>query len=82
MNTETKQQTTFSELISSVSSLAAALQHDIGLKKGEFVAVALPNSAEFIITVLAISECGGVVSLVNPAYNSSKYMDYKFIFDL
>lgn len=74
INTETKQQTTFSQILSSVKHLAAALQQEIGLIKGDIVAVALCNSAEFVITILAISECGAVSSLVNPAYNQSNIL--------
>jgi len=47
--------------------LAAALQADYGLVKGQVVALALPNSEEFIVSFLAVLMCGGVIALVNPA---------------
>lgn len=46
--------------------LAAILQMDYGLAKGQVVALALPNGEEFIVSVLAVLMCGGVLALVNP----------------
>lgn len=57
-----------SELLDSVRSLSAALQTTYGLTKGQMVALALPNCAEFVVSFLAVSRCGGVTALVNPGY--------------
>ena len=47
-------------------NLAGVLQSDFGLSKGQVVALALPNSKEFVVAFLAVLLCGGVVALVNP----------------
>ena len=36
--------------------------------KGQFVALALPNCPEFVISLLSVTRCGAVASMVNPAY--------------
>ncbi|WP_461179096.1 class I adenylate-forming enzyme family protein [Virgibacillus ainsalahensis] len=48
----------------------------LGLKKGDVVAVQLPNSWEFVITHLAISRIGLVFNPLSPAYRKKelKYM--------
>jgi long-chain acyl-CoA synthetase len=52
-------------------TLAAALV-DMGLKKGERVAIILPNCAQFVIGYYAILKAGGVVVACNPTYPPKK----------
>lgn len=68
----TKVEWTFTEVLDAVERLSTALQIEFDLQKGQVVALALPNSAEFIISVLAVSRCGGVASLINPGYTARK----------
>lgn len=51
---------TFAELDADVDRIAAALQAR-GLSKGDRVALALPNTAEFVISYFAVLRAGGVV---------------------
>lgn len=63
--------TTYRELDQSSGALAAALV-DMGLKKGDRVAVVMPNCVAFILSFYAILKAGGVVAAVNPTYPADK----------
>lgn len=52
------------------SAFAFYLQKLVGLKKGDRVAVMLPNVLSFPITLIAIAKIGGVQVNVNPLYTA------------
>lgn len=58
---------TFRELDAASDALAAGLAA-MGLKKGDRVAIVLPNSIAFAISYFAILKAGGVVAATNPTY--------------
>ncbi|AGL03367.1 long-chain-fatty-acid--CoA ligase [Desulfoscipio gibsoniae] len=58
---------TFSRLKEQVDRLATAL-NDLGVKKGDRVAVMLPNCPQTVIAYYAIVSIGGVVVMTNPLY--------------
>jgi long-chain acyl-CoA synthetase len=58
---------TYRELDAESDALAVGLIA-MGLKKGDRVAVILPNSASFAIAYFAILKAGGVVAATNPTY--------------
>ena len=58
---------TYGELLSEVESLAAALQK-LGVKKGDRVAVHLPNCTQFPVAYFATLSLGAVVVPCNPMY--------------
>jgi long-chain acyl-CoA synthetase len=62
---------TYQELDTLSDALAAGLV-DMGLKKGEPVAVIMPNCAAFVISFYAILKAGGVVVATNPTYPPGK----------
>ena len=62
---------TYAELDRASDAMAAALI-DLGLKKGERVAVVMPNSVAFVISFYAILKAGGVVAATNPTYPANK----------
>lgn len=66
---------TFAELDRQSDALAAGLI-DMGLKKGDRVAVILPNSTAFAITYFAVLKAGGVVAATNPTYPAPR-MQYQ-----
>lgn len=68
----TKAELKYSDLLHLVPKLAAGLQSTYKLSKGQYVAVALTNSIEFLITVLAVSQCGAIASFVNPVYTTGR----------
>lgn len=58
---------TYGELDHLSDALAAALV-DMGLRKGDRVAVVLPNSVAFAIIYFGVLKAGGVVAATNPTY--------------
>jgi len=65
---------TYHELGRRVNALAAGL-HQLGLRKGERVAVVLPNSAEFVYCFFGIGRAGGVMVPINPL-NTRREIQY------
>lgn len=63
--------TTYRELDVFSDSLAAALV-DMGLKKGDRVAIIMPNCVAFVVCFYAVLKAGGVVAAVNPTYPADK----------
>ena len=61
----------YAELDRASDALAAALV-DLGLRKGERVAIVMPNSVAFVISFYAILKAGGVVAATNPTYPADK----------
>ncbi|MCA9891532.1 MAG: AMP-binding protein [Anaerolineae bacterium] len=61
----------YTELNQASDALAAALVA-MGLKKGDRVVIAMPNTVAFLISFYAILKAGGVVSAVNPTYPAGK----------
>ena len=66
---------TYKELDEAVSRLATALQ-DLGVQKGDKVAIYLPNCPQFVISYYAILRVGGVVTAVNPLY-TERELEYQ-----
>jgi long-chain acyl-CoA synthetase len=62
---------TYAQLDKLSDELASALI-DLGIKRGDRVAVIMPNIAAFIITYYAILKAGGVVAATNPTYPPDK----------
>jgi len=56
---------TYQELYHSVRVFAGALQKK-GIKKGDRVAIMLPNCPQYIISYFGIAAAGGIVTQVNP----------------
>jgi len=50
-------------------ALACSFQ-DLGVEKGDHVAVTMPNWPELVLTILAAAELGAVVIPLNPAYSA------------
>jgi len=63
--------TTYGELDRLSDALAAGLI-DMGLKKGDRVAIVMPNSVAFVISFYGILKAGGVVAATNPTYPADK----------
>src|SRR5690606_27790418 len=78
---------TYAELDQQSDALAAALV-EMGLQKGDRVAIVMPNVAAFVISFYAILKAGGVVAAANPTYPAEKLQfqindcDAKFIITL
>jgi long-chain acyl-CoA synthetase len=61
----------YGELDRQSDALAAAMV-DMGLKKGDRVALVMPNIAAFAISFYATLKAGGVVAAANPTYPADK----------
>ena len=62
---------TYAELERASEALAAALV-DMGLQKGERVAIVMPNCVAFVVSFFAVLKAGGVVAATNPTYPDGK----------
>lgn len=69
---ETGNSVTYQSILQSSVNLASALQ-ELGLKKGDVVALSSENRFEFTVASLAIIYCGGVLSTLNVTYSPGKY---------
>ncbi len=59
----------YSQMNTLADRLAAALV-ELGVKKGDPVAIFMPNSAQFVMAFYAILKAGGVVVATNPLYSA------------
>jgi long-chain acyl-CoA synthetase len=66
---------TYAELHRQSDALAAALQA-MGVKRGDRVAIVMPNIAGFVISFYAILKAGGVVAAMNPTFPAEKLQWY------
>lgn len=64
----------YQELGQLSDALAVALM-DMGVKKGERVAIILPNTVQFVIAFFAILKAGAVVVATNPTFPPKKLAD-------
>lgn len=65
------QKISFGELRERVDRFATALA-EIGVKKGDRVALLLLNSPEYVVSFFAVTKIGGVITPVSPVYVSSE----------
>jgi len=61
----------FREIREKVDKFASAL-HDLGIQKGDVVALLLLNSPEFIIAYYGILKSGAIISPISPVYVSTE----------
>lgn len=71
------QQMTFAELDRLSTAFAAYLQHDLGLKKGERIAIQMPNLLQFPVAFIGSLKAGLIVVNTNPLY-TPREMEYQF----
>ena len=64
--------TSFRALGAEVNALAGALQKDMGIKKGDRVALLLPNTPYFVIAYFAVLRIGATVVNCNPLYSTGE----------
>lgn len=62
-------QLSYRDLNEKAQALAAFFQQELGLKKGDRLAIMLPNCLQYMITMLAAFKAGLVVVNVNPLYS-------------
>jgi acyl-CoA synthetase (AMP-forming)/AMP-acid ligase II len=70
-----EQTITYAELAGRVEILAGRLS-SAGVRRGDRVALALPNSPEFVEVLLAITAVGAAAAPLNPAYTVDEFRFY------
>ncbi len=65
---------TYFQLISAVDSFAAELESRFKIKKGDRIAISLPNSPQFIISFFAIVKIGAVMVPLNTGQNAANFV--------
>lgn len=68
---DTKKALTYKEIQEESYRLAIGLQVCCNLKKGDNVAIVLPNCLNYPIIVFAVTLCGGCAVLINPSQTMS-----------
>lgn len=66
---------TYQQIDDSSDALAAALV-DLGLQKGDRVAIILPNCTQFVIAFYAVLKAGGVIAAINPTFPANRMQHY------
>src|SRR5215831_12937875 len=65
----------YGSLRNQVEQLAAQLQ-DLGISRGDRVAMALPNGVEVITTFFAVTAAAATAAPLNPAYTTDEFRFY------
>ena len=63
---------TFSQLDDLATKIASYLQNELGIAKGDRVAIVLPNCLQFTVSLFACIKIGAVFVNVNPLYKSDE----------
>jgi long-chain acyl-CoA synthetase len=63
---------TYRQLHQYVLKAAASFHHELGIKKGDRVALMLPNCPQYVISYFAVTYLGGIVVQTNPLYTEQE----------
>jgi long-chain acyl-CoA synthetase len=69
------QRWTFEQFFADVDALAAFLQHDIGVKRGDRIAIAMRNCPDWILIFAAAVHVGAVAVLIN-SWGSAEELEF------
>lgn len=69
------QRLSFEQFFADVDALAAVLQHDMGVKPGERVAIAMRNCPDWILTFAAAVHVGAIPVLIN-SWGSAEELEF------
>jgi oxalate---CoA ligase len=72
---ETGQALTYAQLATRVETLARRLA-GLGVRRGDRIALALPNGPDIVLVLLAITALGAAAAPLNPAYTESEFGFY------
>ena len=67
---------TYAQLLAQVNRFAAAL-HSLGVRKGDRIAIMVPNLPQFVISFYGAAKLGAIVVNTNPTY-TSREMEHQF----
>jgi long-chain acyl-CoA synthetase len=69
------QRWSFEQFFADVDALAAVLQHDIGVKPGDRIAIAMRNCPDWVLTFAAAVHVGAVAVLIN-SWGSAEELEF------
>jgi long-chain acyl-CoA synthetase len=69
------QRWTFEQFFADVDALAAVLQHDLGVKPGDRIAIAMRNCPDWVLTLAAAVHVGAVAVLIN-SWGSAEELEF------
>ena len=72
-----KEKISYLDFCDQVSKLSSFLQKEVGIKKGDKVAIAMRNYPEYLAILMAVASIGGIVVFVN-AWWTTEEMEYGF----
>ena len=72
-----KEKISYQDFCNQVTKLSIFLQKDVGIKKGDKVAVAMRNYPEYLVVLMAVASIGGIIVFVN-AWWTTEEMEYGF----
>lgn len=75
----TGRQYTYAQLRDHCAAVAHRLRSEYGLRRGDVIAVSMPNEPEFAIAVLGAMEAGLAVTTINPAYTTHEHANQLII---
>lgn len=66
-----KEPITYDQLNQRANRFAQKLRSE-GVQRGDFVAIALPRSVDFVVSILAVIKCGAAYVPIDPAYPAAR----------
>ena len=72
-----KEKISYLDFCDQVSRVSSYLQKEVGIKKGDKVAIAMRNYPEYLAILMAVASIGGIVVFVN-AWWTTEEMEYGF----
>ncbi len=72
-----KEKISYFDFCDQVSRVSSYLQKEVGIKKGDKVAIAMRNYPEYLAILMAVASIGGIVVFVN-AWWTTEEMEYGF----
>ena len=72
-----KEKISYLDFCDQVSRVSSFLQKEVGIKKGDKVAIAMRNYPEYLTILMAVASIGGIVVFVN-AWWTTEEMEYGF----
>jgi len=70
-----KMEISYREMIKKINKAAAAMKA-LGIKKGDFVTICMPNTPEAVYMFYAVNEIGAVANMVHPLSSEKEIEDY------
>ena len=70
-----KMEISYKEMIKKINKAAAAMKA-LGIKKGDFVTICMPNTPEAVYMFYAVNEIGAVANMVHPLSSEKEIEDY------